>query len=631
MSKSYTKNDIKVLDSIEKIRLNPGMFVGGTDEDAYYHLLREIYDNSFDEALAGHATKVKVTLDDDFKGATVIDDGRGIPYEKHEKTGFSTLATVFTIDGSGAKFESTAYSTSIGLHGVGSTATNALSELFEAKSFRNKKVAYVKFERGQFSKDTPDALITDNTSKLKHGTLIHFRPDPKIFGADLKYDPDVVATKLKETSYLLEGITIEFLRNKDAEPEVFRAKDGLIGLMKSKLLAEDKIAVPPFSSKLKFKSMVKKVEAEKDAEAEICFTWIDDAEDAQIYSFVNLCNTKDGGTHASGLEKGFDRALLAMAKNKCTTNELFRGLRACIHLKHPGPQFNTQTKHKLINTDLTNILADLVEKITSKCIRENKEWFDAFIKESISLYEQKMLDKDLKKAMKGLKKNKKGTKGVLPSKLYEADCSPSVRELFLCEGDSALGSCVDARDSSYQEVLALKGKPVNVLKSSLADSLANIEITNIITAIGGGVGVSFDLKKCRVAKVLLLADSDHDGKHISSLLLTFFMEYMKPFVEDGRLFLVDSPLFQAAVKGKDLRYYAHTMDQLKLKAGKDFGKCDITRLKGHGEANANAVAEYAMQPGTRKLIKVTLDMGSTTAIREIMSDDVTARKKLMGI
>lgn len=627
MKESYTKDNVKVLDDIEHIRLRPGMYVGGTDEASYYHIAKEIYDNSFDEALAGHATKIRVTLDDDLKGMSVIDDGRGIPHEKHDKTGLSTLATVFMIARSGAKFESMAYSTSVGLHGVGATATNALSELFEAKSFRDKKVAYVKFERGILTKETPDAIISDNTSKLKRGTFIHFRPDPKIFGK-MQFDPEVLANKLRETSYLLPGIRIEFLKNKSAEPQIFQSKEGLIGLLKSKLQSGEKLAVEPLSSKLKFKSLANGVE--KDTEAEICFSWVKDAEDAQIYSFVNLSGTMDGGTHASGLEKGIGKALLALAKEKCTTNELFRGMRAIIHIKHPGPQFNNQTKHKLVNSDITAILSDLVEKAASKWARANKEWSDDFIKECVELYEQKMSDKDLKKALKGLKKVKKSTKGVLPSKLYEADCAPHMRELFLVEGDSAMGSCVEARDASYQEVLALRGKVVNVLRTDLSDALANKEIANIVTAIGAGVGPAFDLKKCRVGRVILLTDADVDGQHIASLLTTFFVEHMRPLVEDGRLFLVDSPLFQASVPNSHTRFYAHTMDDLKLKAGKVFSRCELSRLKGHGEANPEAVAEYAMRPGSRKLISVTVDAASKAKLHAIMADDVTARKKLLG-
>lgn len=627
MKDSYTKDNVKVLDDIEHIRLRPGMYVGGTDEASYYHIAKEIYDNSFDEALAGHATKIRVTLDDDLKGMSIIDDGRGIPHEKHDKTGLSTLATVFMIARSGAKFESMAYSTSVGLHGVGATATNALSELFEAKSFRDKKVAYVKFSHGLLSKETPDAVISDNTSKLKRGTYIHFRPDPKIFG-NLKFDPEVLANKLRETSYLLPGIKIEFLKDKGAEPQIFQSKEGLLGLLKSKLATGEKFAVDPLVSKLKFKTLVSS--GEKDAEAEICLTWIKDAEDTQVFSFVNLSGTIDGGTHANGLEKGISKALLTLAKDKCTTSELFRGLRAIIHVKHPGPQFNNQTKHKLVNADLSNILSELVEKSTIKWARSNKEWSDSFIKESIELYEQKMSDKDLKKALKGLKKVKKSTKGVLPSKLFEADCAPHMRELFLVEGDSAMGSCVEARDAGYQEVLALRGKVVNVLRTDLSDALANKEIANIVTAIGAGVGPAFDLKKCRVGRVILLTDADVDGQHIASLLTTFFVEHMRPLVEDGRLFLVDSPLFQASVPNSHTRYYAHTLDDLKLRAGKTFGKCDISRLKGHGEANPEAVAEYAMRPGSRKLISVTVDATSKAKLHAIMADDVTARKKLLG-
>lgn len=623
---TYSKDSVKVLDDIEHIRLRPGMYVGGTDQAAYYHIAKEIYDNSFDEALAGHATKIRITLDDDARGMSVIDDGRGVPHEKNDKTGLSTLATVFMIARSGAKFESLTYSTSVGLHGVGATATNALSETFEAKSFRKGKVAHVKFKQGIISAETPDAVISPNTTKLKNGTLVHFRPDRKIW-ADLSYDPSVLGTKLKDTSFLLPGVKIEFLEKPTATPLIFQSKAGLPGMLEAKT-AGLKLGLAPYSGTIKFKTTVGDIQ--KDAEADICFSWVEGDENAGIYSFVNLSETPDGGTHANGLERGIGKALLALAKDKCTVNELSRGLRAIIHVRHPGPQFNNQTKPKLTNSDLTSTVSDLVEAVTLKFARANKPWFDAFIKDSIDTYEQKMSDKDLKKALKGLKKVNKSTKGVLPSKLYEVDCAPHLRELFLVEGDSAMGSCVDARDAGFQEVLALRGKVVNVLRTDLSDALQNKEISNIVTAIGAGVGPAFDLKKCRVGRVILLTDADVDGEHIASLLTTFFVEHMRPLVEDGRLFLVDSPLFQASVPNSHTRFYAHTFEELKLKAGKQFSKCELSRLKGHGEANADAVAEYAMKPGTRKLINVTVDLASKAKLHAIMADDATARKKLLG-
>lgn len=622
------ESDIKALDPIEHIRHAPGMYVGGVGVDSHFHIFREIFENSTDEVLGGHCDLITVAMDSDNKGITVTDNGRGIPQGKHESTGLSTLATVFLKTNTGAKFDKTAYGNARGMHGVGSTATNALSELFEAYSYRDKKQAYVKFEFGQLSAETPDAIIKKNTSSIEHGTQVHFRPDPKVFKSVPAYDPLQVRETLMDVACLLPGLNIDFF-NKDGEKEHFESQMGLITLLKNKCKGGEHFLVAPFTSTIKFKTDT--MDGLSDAEADVCFTWVDGVEDSRVYSYVNLATTPKGGTHALGLEKGILKALLAHCKEKASSSELLSGFRAVIHLRHPRPQFNAQTKPELTNPTVSQEIQEAIAPVVQAFLNANKTWVSGFIASAIEAFEKKQAEKDLKKALKGLKKVRRSSKGIMPSKLFEANCSPNVRELFLLEGDSAKGSCVGARDAGFQEILALRGKVINVLRCSLSEAIENKEITDIINAIGGGVGDSFDLKKCRVARVIMLPDADVDGAHISSLLIAFFVQYMRPLVEDGRLFLVDSPLFQASVPNSHTRFYAHTMEELKKKAGKLFNKCEVSRLKGHGEANSDAVAEYAMKPGTRKLISIKIDDSSLGTLKAIMADDVTARKKLLGV
>ncbi len=621
-------SDIKALDPIAHIRHAPGMYVGGVGADSHFHIFREIFENSTDEVLGGHCDLITVAMDEDNKGITVTDNGRGIPQEKHDSTGLSTLATVFLKTNTGAKFDKASYGNARGMHGVGSTATNALSELFEAYSYRNKKQAYIKFQFGELSPETPDAIIGKNTSPIEHGTKVHFRPDKNVFKSVSGYDPSLVRETLMDVACLLPGLKIDFI-SAAGETERFESQMGLVTLLKNKCKGGEHFLVAPFTSTIKFKTDT--MDGSSDAEADVCFTWVDGVEDSRIYSYVNLATTPKGGTHAVGLEKGILKALLAHCKDKASASELLSGFRAVIHLRHPRPQFNAQTKPELTNPTISSEVQEAMAPVVQAFLNSNKAWVSEFINAAIQAYEKKQAEKDLKKALKGLKKVRKSSKGIMPSKLFEANCSPSVRELFLLEGDSAKGSCVGARDAGFQEIMALKGKIVNVLKCSLSDALKNSEVTDIINAIGGGVGETFDLKKCRVARVIMLPDADVDGAHISCLLISFFVEYMRPLVEDGRLFLVDSPLFQASLPNSHTRFYAHTMEELKKKAGKLFNKCDISRLKGHGEANSDAVAEYAMKPGTRKLIQIKVSDSSSGTLKAIMADDVTARKKLLGV
>lgn len=624
MSKKYESSNVDVLSDIEHIRLRPGMYVGGANEKGYNHIAKEVIDNSLDECLAGHATLVRVVLDGDHKGMSVVDDGRGIPFTKHEKTGLSTLVTVFSFGRSGAKFDNKAYGTSVGLHGVGATATNALSEEFEAYSFRKSKQAKATFKRGILQ--GKDAEVTKNTSTIKHGTVVHFRPDPEIFKTIDSYSSEEIKESLAEVAYLLPNATIEFKDSPKAQVEKLPSENGLLGLLKSSF--GDEFTSPIFHEEFTFEVDTK--DGPATAIAEVAFGWVNSShQESKV--FVNLTRNDDGGSHENGSIRGITAPLIAKGKNKFTEKEALAGLRFITHVKHPSPEFSSQTKEKLINRKLTSQISTGLAPLLEKWMRKNSAWVKDFITSCTTAFEESQQEKDKKKALKNLKKVKKSSRGILPGKLVEADCTPDKRELFIVEGDSAMGSVRKARDAKFQEILPIRGKILNSVRTDLATALKNKEISAIVTSIGAGISDTFNVSKSRASKVILLSDADPDGKHITSLLLGLFVTYMPGLIEDGRVYIVDSPLFKATVQGTHERFYAHTMESLKKKAGRKFSKCDISRLKGHGEANADEVGEYAMNIGTRKLIQVSLTDDTLKTTNDLMGDDSEPRKKLLGL
>lgn len=629
--KKYDASSIQVLTNIEHIRAKPGFVVGGNNEVGLRVILKEILDNSFDEALVGHASTVTVILDEDCCGATVIDDGRGIPLEKHPKTKISTLATVFANSGAGAKFNNESYGASGGTNGIGSTAVNALSETFQAWSYRGRQQGYAEFKRGKLT--GKDAVISKNDSGIKHGTKVHFRPDfEQIFKDVAPYKAVDIKSQLEDTAGLLPGIKIQFQETPAATIEVFDNSSGLGGLLAK--YAGENLLFAPIIKDVEFVATSRSLDlagGESVAKAEFAIGWRKSTEGQPlIRSYANLTYNGDGGTHQNSFERAIAGYFVERSGNKCSAKEVMEGLVGIIHLKHPDPQFSSQTKDKLINTDVAKRLQEAIEPAIKSWTRSHAAEVDAWLAKCVERFEYRQRERDEKSALKDLKSGQR-KRGIMPAKLFEAKCRADQRELFIVEGDSAAGSAADGRDASYQEVLPLKGKILNVLRAPLAEALANPEITAIIAAIGGGIGDDFDLGKCRVSKVLLLADGDHDGSHISALVVSVLARFMKPLLEAGRVYVVDAPLFRAAIPNSQKRFYAHSIEELKKKAGKEFSKCEIGRLKGHGEADSKEVAEYALKPETRKLIRLSFNEEDLKQIGLLMSDDVGTRKELLGV
>lgn len=608
---TYEAKDIVSLDSLEYIRIRPDHVVGNTSELGHYIIFKEIIDNALDEAAAGYASEIKVWLSDDLKSVKVEDNGRGIPLEKNEKRGISTLAMVFAYSQTGGKFNNNIYANSIGTHGIGATATNALSEKFKVQSYRGKQTGIAEFKKGVLT--TKDAVITPITKK-KTGTVVEFTPDYQdIFKTVSAYDYGQVRARLAEAANLLKDvkISLEFNGKTEVLPHV-----GIAGFLTSKK------GLSVFDAAFNTKNK------DEDAVAEISVALAFGS--GERHAIVNLSKNADGGVHMEGVESALYDLLQQRCKSKCPSKTILDGFDIAVYLKHPLPTFSSQTKEKLINKGLSKEVYEAVTPGLKSWIRKNASDVDAFLEKAIAEYERMLEAKEVKKALKDIKQTKRNSRGVLPDKLFEADCKATKRELYLVEGDSAAGSAVKGRDASFQEILPLKGKIINSLKSSDSEVLANEEVAAIFAAIGGGIGEKFNLANIRVSKVILLSDSDHDGYHITCLLLSLFAKYMPGLLEGGYVYTVDAPLFKGSLPGSKKRWFGHSIEDIKQKSGKEFKKLDITRLKGHGEANPDEVAEYAME-STRKLIKLTWSKEDMKELINIMGEDIEGRKELLGI
>lgn len=626
MARKYEADDVQVLDDRTQVRLRPSRVVGGADETGLRVCLKEILDNSFDECLAGHATQVRLVLDEDCRGATVIDNGRGIPLEKNPTTKLTTLATVFANSRAGSKFATSAYGLSVGLNGEGSSAVNFLSETFTATSYRGRQKGRVEFRRGQIV--GKDAVIEKNDSGIKHGTVVHFRPDfEQIFKDTEVYNPAEIKSSLEDTALLLPNVEVQFQATPTSQVEVFNNSLGLLAMLE-KYGATD----------IRFEPIVREVSWDVEtqegfpakAHAEFALAWRKNGESPVVRSYTNLGFTSEGGTHQAGFERAIANYFVERCGGKCSAREVMDGLVGILHLKHPAPKFDSQTKERLSNKELAKQVQEAIEPALKTWTRSRAAEVDAWLAECAELYEYRKKEKDDRSALKDLKSGQR-KKGIMPTKLYEANCRPDQRELFICEGDSAAHSLAKGRDASFQEVLPLRGKILNALKASLAECLENKEIQAIVAAIGGGLGEDFDLSKCRASKILLVCDADQDGDHISALAISLFARFMPELLKSGRVYVVDAPLFVAALPASQRRYYGHTMEELKKKAGKDFSRCVVTRLKGHGQANVAEVAEYALNPQTRKLKQIRCSDEDFRQIRLLMSEEVEGRKELLGV
>ena len=616
----YDENSIKVLEGLDAVRKRPGMYIGSTDKRGLHHLVWEIVDNSIDEVINGHGKKIKVILHKD-KSVTVEDEGRGIPTGMHS-TGVSTPEVIFTVLHAGGKFESSGYSVSGGLHGVGASVVNALSKWMEVTIRRDGYEYFISFKDGGHV-DTP---LTKKDKTNKTGTRIRFLPDPEIF-SQTQFSFTTVCERMMESAFLLQGLTVIVVDEEDQKEETFYYENGLSAFVE--YIDDDK---NPLHKVVEFNGNKSKIDVS------VAFQYTDTYNE-NIISFVNNVKTIDGGTHEVGLKSALTKVFneyarengILKAKDKnLEGTDTREGLTAIISLKIPENllQFEGQTKGKLG----TPIARSVVENIVS-------EKLEFFLEENKAIA-TKILDKMLKsrnareaarkardEARGGKDKNKK--ERTISGKLTPAQSkNPKINELFLVEGDSAGGSAKTGRDRKYQAILPLRGKVLNTEKASLDEAYKNEEINTMIYAIGAGVGSDFKIEDCNYDKVIIMTDADVDGSHIQVLLLTFFYRYMKPLIENGRLYIAMPPLYKIEC-GKEGEY-AWTEEDRKNLLEKYKGKQTKTqRYKGLGEMDATQLWETTMDPNTRSLIKVSISDAvlAEKRVSILMGDKVEPRKE----
>lgn len=621
MKQEYGASQIQVLEGLEAVRKRPGMYIGSTGPRGLHHLVYEVVDNSIDEALAGNCSKIYVAINAD-GSITVEDDGRGIPVEVHPKTGLSTLETVLTVLHAGGKFGGGGYKVSGGLHGVGVSVVNALSEWLVAEVHRDGK-AY----RQEYKKGNPQTKLEVVGESDHTGTIISFMPDAEIFD-EIEFSFDTLEYRLRELSFLNKGIKIIFEDKREGKEKYrdFHYTGGLVEyvkfLNKSRTgIHEDIVYID------------KKVD---DCLVEIAMQYTDGYTE-NIYSFANNINTHEGGSHLAGFKAALTKTINEYAKRNgalkdkdynLSGEDIREGLTAVVSVKLPDPQFEGQTKTKLGNTFMRGIVDGVTVEELGSFLEENPNTAKVIVDKALRAQRAR----EAAKRARELTRRKSVLESTsLPGKL--ADCSekdPSKSEIFLVEGDSAGGSAKQGRDRNTQAILPLRGKILNVEKSRLDKILASDEIKNMITAYGCGIGNDFDLEKARYHKIIIMTDADVDGAHIRTLLLTFFFRYMRPLIEEGYVYAAQPPLYKVTKQKKEYYVYSDKeLDDLLNEIGRD--KYDIQRYKGLGEMNPEQLWDTTMNPETRTLLQVTIEDAAIAdeIFSMLMGDKVAPRREFI--
>jgi DNA gyrase subunit B len=592
---NYDSDKIQILEGLESVRKNPGMYIGSTDTRGLHHLVYEVVDNSIDEALAGYCTHIEVTLNKD-GSVSVVDNGRGIPVDVHKKYNKPAVEIVMTTLHAGGKFDQDTYKVSGGLHGVGVSVVNALSQWLEIKISRNNKTYHQRYENGN-----PATNLKNIGKSTENGTALTFYPNPEIFDT-IEFDYELISTRVREMAFLNAGLKIEITDEKTGKNDSFLYNGGISEFVS--FINRNKNPIHPNPVFL---------QSERDnVQVEIAIQYTDGYTE-NIFTFVNNINTHEGGTHLYGFKSALTRTLNDYGKkNGLFTDESYslsgedcrEGITAIISCKVHRPQFEGQTKTKLGNSEVRGI----VESITNVKLSE-------FFEETPSVARQ-IIEKAVlaNKARDAARKAREMTrrKGILessalPGKL--ADCAsrdPAKSEIYVVEGDSAGGSAKQARDREFQAILPLRGKILNVEKARMDRILKSQEILALITAIGTSIGEEFEIEKARYHKIILMTDADVDGEHIRTLLLTFFFRYMRPLVEEGYLYIAQPPLYKLS-RGKTILYaYTEREKDKKIKE-LDSTNIGLQRYKGLGEMNPTQLWETTMDPESRKMLKVTVE------------------------
>jgi topoisomerase-4 subunit B len=619
----YNDDAIQVLEGLEAVRKRPGMYIGSTDSRGLHHLVYEIVDNSVDETLAGFGNQIVVKIHKD-NSISVMDKGRGMPTGMH-KMGKPTPEVILTVLHAGGKFGQGGYKTSGGLHGVGASVVNALSEWLVVTIKRDGFIYEQRFENGGKPVTTLEKIGKTNQT----GTTIHFKPDPSIFSATT-YNFEILSERLRESAFLLKGLKIEIIDDRNDFHEVFHYENGIEAFVQ--YLNEEKDALYHVVS---FEGI------QNGIEVDFAFQF-NDGYSENVLSFVNNVRTKDGGTHEIGARTAMTRvfndyarkiSLLKEKDKNLDGADIREGLAAVISVRIPEEllQFEGQTKGKLGTSEARSAVDAVVSEHLSYFLEENPDISSSLIKKSIKAYQAREAARKAREDARSGKKRKKG-ETVLSGKLTPAQSrNPQKNELYLVEGDSAGGSAKQGRDRRFQAVLPLRGKVINTEKAKLQDIFKNEEINTIIHAIGAGVGSDFDVEDVNYDKVIIMTDADTDGAHIQVLLLTFFYRYMKPLVEAGKVFIALPPLYKVS-KGagkKEMIEYAWNEDELQdalRKVGRGY---IIQRYKGLGEMNADQLWETTMDPETRTLIRVKIDdiARAERRVTTLMGDKVEPRRK----
>ncbi|MEM7477176.1 MAG: DNA topoisomerase IV subunit B [Planctomycetota bacterium] len=618
-NKNYTADDIVALEGLEPVRKRPGMYIGGVGSQGLHHLVWEILDNSVDEAMNGHASEITVTLHKDGSTITVSDNGRGIPVDKHGKTKKSALEMVLTVLHAGGKFEGKNYKTSGGLHGVGASAVNALSK---------KLVAVVRRDGAQYRMEFAQGKATTKLQKAKgnfrgSGTTITFTPDPTIFPKTV-FNPETIRQRLEITSFLHRGVKVSYVDEVNGKKEAFLHENGIVDYLEN--VIEERSARSIHESPFTLR---------KDGgdRVEITLKWTEST-DEHIRSYVNGIPTAVGGSHENGFRSGLGKALrnylethsLVPRGVKIAQEDIREGIVAIVSVFIGDPQFQGQTKDRLNNPEVQPVVDGAMRSELEQWLNSNRSVAESIVARIIAAARARAASRAASESVSRKTATSRGA--MLPGKL--SDCISAGRgnsELFIVEGDSAGGSAKQGRDRNHQAILPLRGKVLNTESATLKKVLDNKELQDVVTALGCGIGKDMDVSKIRYDRVILLADADSDGHHITTLLLTFFYRHMPALIADGRVYIAVPPLYRIDI-GKETFWAADDSDREKILADADGRSTpEITRFKGLGEMMPKVLWETTLNPATRRLLRVEVDdqLETDRVVSDLMGRDASAR------